>query len=254
MLADILRSGFAGAHQRAGLIFLDLLWKLIWLAATTAILFFAAMWLTSDLSGIAWEDTGIDQVNALLAVSLLREFMNAKREEAVMLGALAVCSSGLVWLVLEALFRRSFTPASTFPTLFVANAAKTMLLVAAGILLAGAAYAGAVVIAIVTFIALAFALTLIDTLIRTDALELLGTDLIRVAGLIGILMSFESMIAASCVALLLAGFFNVAGATDAFVMLGAAAAVVLFLNVLHGYLLLVRFSAIAIMRQNVVEI
>jgi hypothetical protein len=40
-------------------------------------------------------------------------------------------------------------------------------------------------------------------------------------------------------------------------MLGAAVVVILFLNVLHSYLLLVRFSSIAIMlmrQQNVVEI
>jgi len=37
-------------------------------------------------------------------------------------------------------------------------------------------------------------------------------------------------------------------------MLGTAAVAIVFMNVLHSYLLVVRFSAVGIMRQNVVEI
>ena len=109
-------------------------------------------------------------------------------------------------------------------------------------------------IGIVSFGSFLFLLTLLDSLIRANALDLLGTDLIRVAGLIGILMSFEGLVAASFIAILAAGFLNVARAADAFAMLGAAAAVLLILNLLHSYLLLVRYSAIAIMRRNVVEV
>ena len=103
-------------------------------------------------------------------------------------------------------------------------------------------------------VAIVFFLTLLDSLIRADAVDLLGTDLFRVSGLLGILMSFESMIAASFVVILVAGFVNVTRGLDALVMLGAACVAVLFLSFLHSYLLLVRFSAIAIMRRNVVEV
>jgi hypothetical protein len=82
--------------------------------------------------------------------------------------------------------------------------------------------AGARTIAIVTFVSFAFLLSVLDTLIRADAVELLGTDLIRVAGLLGILMSFESMVSASFVILLLAGFVNVTGAPDVLAMIAAA--------------------------------
>ena len=67
-------------------------------------------------------------------------------------------------------------------------------------------------------------------------------------------MLFEGLVAASFLTILVAGFLNVAGATDAVVMLAASVVVVVFLNLLHGYLLLVRFSTIAIMRRNVVEV
>jgi hypothetical protein len=102
--------------------------------------------------------------------------------------------------------------------------------------------------------AVAFCLTLIETLIRSDAVELLGTDLIRVTGLIGILMSFEMMVAASFLVMLATGFGNVTRLGDALAMLGLAGIAAVLLSIFHSYLLLVRFSAVAIMRQNVVAV
>jgi hypothetical protein len=84
--------------------------------------------------------------------------------------------------------------------------------------------------------------------------ELFGTDLFRVAGLIGILLLFETMIAAACAAMLGAGLLNVSGLSSALEMLGAMAIAIGLLNVLHSYLLFVRYSAVNIMRQNVIEI
>jgi hypothetical protein len=162
----------------------------------------------------------------------------------------------VTWLVLEALFRRKFVARTTgtFRILLLSSAAKYAILLATSLLLIPAAFAGAVTIAIVAFVALGFLLTLLDTLIRADATDLLGTDLFRVAGLLGILMSFEGMVAGSLGTLLVAGFSNVASSVDAMAMFGAALVAVLFLSLLHSYLLLVRFSAIAIMRQNVVDV
>jgi hypothetical protein len=113
---------------------------------------------------------------------------------------------------------------------------------------------GAIGLALVMGAVFGFFLTLIDSLIRADAVELLGTDLFRVTGLLGILMSLEAMSAGAAGAVLLAGLLNVSRALDAVLMLGAAAAAALLLTLVHSYLLLVRFSAIAIMRRNVVEI
>jgi len=50
------------------------------------------------------------------------------------------------------------------------------------------------------------------------------------------------------------GFLNISGWRDALLMLGTAAAMIVFMTVVHSYLLLVRFSAVDIMRQNVVEL
>jgi hypothetical protein len=54
--------------------------------------------------------------------------------------------------------------------------------------------------------------------------------------------------------MLVAGFLNVARPADAVVMLGLTGISLVLLNVLHSYLLLVRFSVVGIMRQNVVAV
>jgi hypothetical protein len=261
MVGEILRSGFALANRRPGLIVLDLLWKSIWVASTAIAFFVAVSWVASDLLPIEWDDWGIGPANGLIAMALLREFWNAHHVEVFLTLGGVLALSMTVWFILEAAFRRRLVagglmtaPKGGFHILLISNAAKSMTLLVAGFVCVAIAVAGAVVIAVVSFAAFAFLLTLVDTLIRADAVDLFGTDLFRVAGLLGILVSFESMVAVSALAIFLAGFANVTGVIPAAAMLGAAVISLLFLNILHSYLLLVRFSAIAIMRQNVVEV
>jgi len=255
-LTDALRAGFALAHQRVGLVFLDVLWKGIWIVISIGALFVAASWITSDLLAISWEDARVGAVNGLMAAALLRRFWSANQTVILSILGLVMVLSIVTWLLLEALFRRKFVARTTgtFRILLLSSAAKYAILLATSLLLIPAVFAGAVTIAIVALVALGFLLTLFDTLIRADATDLLGTDLFRVAGLLGILMSFEGMVAGSLGTLLVAGFSNVASSVDAMAMFGAALVAVLFLSLLHSYLLLVRFSAIAIMRQNVVDV
>ncbi|HEY2380354.1 MAG TPA: hypothetical protein VGK48_04140, partial [Terriglobia bacterium] len=133
---------------------------------------------------------------------------------------------------------------------------KTVLLTTVALILLPVWLEGAPVLAILLFLTAAFCLTLVETLIRADAIELLGTDLIRVSALVGILMSFEMMIAASFVVILAAGYLNVARLSQALAMLGATGVSILLLSLVHSYLLLVRFSAVGVMvmRQNVVAV
>jgi len=113
---------------------------------------------------------------------------------------------------------------------------------------------GAAFIVVLTLAALGFLLTTIETLVRSDAIELLGKDLFRVAGLIGILLLFETMIDGSCAVMVGVGFLSVSGWRDALLMLGTAAVGIAFMTILHSYMLVVRFSAVVIMRQNGVEV
>jgi hypothetical protein len=146
------------------------------------------------------------------------------------------------------------SPVPTFGSFLISRILKTLFLACSAILLSLVFFNGAPLLAAIIFLSLAFCLSVIETLIRAGAVELAGTDLIRVTGLLGILMSFELTIAAALGLLLTAGFLNVARLMDALVMLGVTGLVVVFLTLLHSYLLLVRFSAIAVMRQHAVEI
>jgi len=261
MLGDILRDAFRRAHQRLGYIFLDFVWKLIWVAVTTVTLLLSATWVTSGLRGISWDETGIRAVDNLVAAALLREFWRANQIDALLALIFAAAVSAIAWFLLEALFRRrlvgaSFVPAATtkFSVLLLSNVAKSLVLIATCLFLVPAVLAGAGTLAVIILAAFAFSMTVVETLIRSDAVEMLGTDLIRVTGLLGILVSFEAMVAVSVVAILGAGVLSVGSGTEAVVMLGVTAAGIVLLTLLHSYLLLVRFSAIAIMRKNVVEV
>jgi hypothetical protein len=266
MLSDILRSGFKLAHQRPGLIFLDCIWKLAWLVLTALLVIGTVVWVTSDLQAIEWGDTGVPAINGIVAVTILRQFWAANQGQIFALLFLVAATSALLWLLLEAFVRRKIvrdvasdagvTAAKPYSLkVFLASGLlKGSLLFSSAVLLLMLSAAGARVIAIVTFIAIAFVFTILDTLIRADAVDLLGTDLIRVAGLLGILVSFEGMVAASLLVILLIGVLSVTHAASAASMFVAAVIVAGLLNLMHSYLLLVRFSAVAIMRRNVVEV
>jgi hypothetical protein len=275
MMEEILRRGFALAHRRIGLVFLDVLWKMMWLVATVAGLVLIAAWFTSDLGAIQWQKTGVRGVDAGIAVTVLRKFWAENR--AAIFGVLVVfvVISVAGWFVMEAFFRQKLVRAnhpavgavcdrpgapraplqsSSFNVFLVSNMLKSAVLTTAGIMLAGVCLEGATTLAVVIFLSLTFFLVVIDTLIRSDAIGLLGTDLFRVSALIGILVSFEMMIGGAVAVMLVAAFLSVSRVTETVMMLGLAAVAVVFLNILHSYLLLVRFSAVGIMRQNVVEV
>ena len=113
---------------------------------------------------------------------------------------------------------------------------------------------GALFISILILLFLSFIVTVLDTLIRTDAVHLLGEDLIGVAGVVGTLLLFESLIVLSAAIVIVAASMNISNATELIGLLSLAFITIIFLNILHSYLLLVRFFAIGIMRRDVVEV
>jgi hypothetical protein len=62
------------------------------------------------------------------------------------------------------------------------------------------------------------------------------------------------MVGVSCVMALGVGLLKITGLKSAILMLVSTIAAIGLLNVLHSYLLLVRYSALDVMRQNVIEI
>ncbi|HLH31743.1 MAG TPA: hypothetical protein VKY31_11110 [Terriglobia bacterium] len=278
MLAVILRESFARAHARIGLIFVDILWKAVWLVCSVAAVALVVSWFGSYVQQLAWEDTGVRSMNLLVAMAVLREFWRTLRVEVLLTAMVLALLLAAGWFLLEALIRsrilfpvgavydRAFfldatnnarsqtAPTTDWAVFLLSRVSKTAVLVTAGLILLVVALKGAAVLALILFLTLAFCLSLVETVIRADAVDLLGTDLFRVIALIGILVSFEMMVVASFTTMLTAGFLNVTRLGDALVMLGLTGISAVFLTLLHSYLLLVRFSAVTIMRQNVVAV
>ena len=283
MFTQVLREGFAQAHRRPGLVLLDVFWKAAWLALTLIGLLIAAY---PFVSHFQWRSSNIRAVDALVAASLLRQVWNEYGGEFVG-GLLAVLGlSAVLYIFIEAVCRRRLVrrvfvgagfsprsssnnelfselerglkPAPTNPLgIFLgSNVARGTILTAAAIFLGltadGSPYA--TVAGVVAFIVFAFLLTIIDTLLRSDAVDLLGADLLGVTGLIGTLLLFEFLVGASLLVVVVFGFLNVSSAAEALVMIGGTTLVLFFCTFLHSYLLVVRFSAVGIMRRNVIDL
>ena len=83
MLDQLLREGFRRAHRRVAFVFIDLLWKAIWVAITAAALILLAAWFGSRTQSISWTDTGNRSVNTAVAFALLRQFWSIHRAQVV---------------------------------------------------------------------------------------------------------------------------------------------------------------------------
>src|SRR5215469_6983999 len=115
MLEEILRKGFAVAHKRIRLVFLDVLWKAMWLAATVAGLVLIAAWFTSHLRSIQWQNTGVRGLDAWIAVTVLREFWAETRGEIFWALVVFVLISLVVWFVMEAFLRQKLVRTNLVP-------------------------------------------------------------------------------------------------------------------------------------------
>ena len=339
MVADALREGFALAHRRLRLIFIDLLWEGVWLAATIGLLLVVAGWFGNQSGATEWRGSDVPGLNGLAAVALLKQFWDAYAGQMFWSLAAILAISALLWVVLEAFCRARIlaslqkfsdhpvcaskerdhfidgaaTPpleegsaeasphspppeegwarhqterrvatliaadgvvrkSPAFSTCLFSSLAKKLVLAAAALTLGLITFGGflitpfpewpalwsetegALIISLVAFMGLAFFLTILDTLIRSDAIDLFGTDLIRVSGVIVILLLLEILIAASIAIIVITGLLNIGNAAEGIATVGLAVGGVLLMSLLHSYLLLVRFSAVGIMRHNVIEI
>jgi len=277
MVAEILQEGFARAHRRFGLVFLDVIWKLVWSVLTISGL---VVVLYRFVSRFEFEPINIQVLDALRIANSVQQLWSDYGAELVVGLIVVACMSAFVYVLLEATVRRKLVgagfsprsgsnktssvelerglkPASTSVLLFLGtNLAKLIILGSTATCLSIIANGSreALIAGVVAFVALAFFLTIIDTLVRADSIELLGADFLGVLGLIGTLMLFESFIGASLLVAVIAGFLNVANANQAVQMVIATALVLLVLNFLHSYLLIVRFSAVGIMKRNVIDV
>ena len=105
-------------------------------------------------------------------------------------------------------------------------------------------------VAVAIWTTLWFALTLLETLVRSESLDLLGTNLFAVVGLLLTLLTFEGMTIAAFGILVFILAATLSGPSGVLVTLSAAAGAVLVLTILHSYLLIVRYSSVAVLESG----
>jgi hypothetical protein len=106
MLADILRSGFTIARQRPVSSLSISPGSCSGLLSRRFSYFIAVLWMTADLRAIAWNDTGVNTTNGLIAAAVLRDFWLAKKAQGILAMLLVLLAAAAIWISLEALFRR----------------------------------------------------------------------------------------------------------------------------------------------------
>jgi hypothetical protein len=278
-LNEVLSAGFSAANRRLTGVFLDLAWKIAWAAATVATLLLLASWISSQFGSL--QINGVPLQNPVAAAVLTRELWNRYAASLFWTVLLIVAFSKMVWVLLEAYFRagilsfdgsffqkasrhfRLFIASSVMKTAFCAAAGAFLLLTVFGRYLSSPISDWTVMwpetrpvflVALIIWATIWFAMALLETLIRSGSLELLGTDLFTVVGLMATLVTFEAMMA--CAALI--GVTIVAsiatGPAGALLTLAAVGLAVLGLTILHSYLLLVRFSSVAALESSTVII
>ena len=271
MVSKALQSGFDATRRRLGAVALDIAWKLIWLVTTLALAAAFGLWVYRELGAIEFDGAVPNLSNPLAMMALARELWKAYATTVFgMLAALALASSA-VWVLLESYFRarmfsagpeRFFGRSAASFRRFLGLACLKMLLIGEvvaifGIIVFRAFFVttpsewrnlwmdarSAFVVSVVIIAAVWFVLTMMETLARNNALELLGPHLFEIAGAFATLWLFEMMIALSAVM----AFIVVASllpASAAIVVLGIGLLFLAVLVLLHSYLVIVRYQVV----------
>jgi hypothetical protein len=291
MLGQILYDGFSSANRRVGIVFLDVLWKAVWLFATGVFLGLFLMLAAAELQSISWEVSEAPQ-NPLLAAVVLRELWETYSAQAAA-GLLVIAAASMIaWLIMEPYFRSRLLPTgevprtgsgpatsasrprspSTFSIFLASGIARTLILCAATLVVAVLSFGhylatpfgewpslwsetrGVAVVGVSIIVGLAFLVTVADTLIRSNTIQLLGSHMLEVAGLIGTLLFIETCIAVSGMLIVVAGVLQISSPLEFFMAMTMVAAAAFLMSTLHSYLLLVRFLSIDIMRRDVIDV
>ncbi len=270
MVSEVLHQGFILANRRLGVVLLDLFWKAIWLTSTIVVGLLQFTWLFSSLEQFNLNSTNIPVIDRLIAAEIVQRFGRDQATEILLVFFTLVVFSGGLWLCLSSYFRaRMFAPGQfrVFMTSSVLRAAVLTSTASILILLiigpnpsslydgfsaSSAGTAGGALIGVVAFLGIAFLVTMVDTLVRADSVELLGKVFIELTGVIGVLVAFEMLIRSAVWILIIAAFLRISMIGEVFATFAIASTCIVLLSLLHSYLLLVRFSAVGIMRRDAV--
>jgi len=247
----VLSAALAPSNQQFKFIILDCIWRFLWLLGSAAATFILGAGVMSRVRSINWEGPDLGTSNPILAFVALEQFWNRYGAFLITAFGLLLLALVILWIGLEALFRGGFKKLWLYAGTGAARAA--LVLGTAGIFLmlslgddgAGILFIGAVVV-----LGMWLLVGLVETLLRRDAVDLLATSLLPLSAVMGCLRLAEGLLG--------------------FVLLGSAAValgqsqekglailfavfVIMFWMIVQSYLVAARYSAIDIMRRNVVR-
>lgn len=280
-VSHCLGEGFGLATRRLHLVLLDMLSKFLWLAGTVLIFWFAGIWYLSDIRLNSSELQAFQSGLLPLVLATLVRILAANVAALgwTLVGA-ATISVG-AWIVLEAFVHagafgpgdRSFSidAIQNFGVFLLSGIARRAVLSGAGVFVAFTAFgpllttpvgewsqlwmdirwpvmAGSVLVTL-----LAFLMMVLDTVVRSDAVESLGFQLPQLLGIIGTIALFEASLIVASVIGIVTVLTQSAGPENLLVSAIGTVLVFFGLSLTHSYLLLARYSSVAIMRRLTTE-
>ena len=235
----------------------DMLWKLLHFISTVVLISAAALWLIQILAEYEWQGPELTPSNPiLLAMALADLWVRYSGTLAWVIIGLILGAVGL-WIVFEALFRGGFQRFWIYAGTRLAF--LTIMLSAMILLTTLTAHDGlqGAILTMIVLLGLWWIVSVGETLVRRDAVELLATNLTAVSGALGSLLAVQLILTVSSLAIISFSAMMMFQSSSAAQFLAAAflmATALLFWTIVHSYLVVVRYSTIDIMRGNVVEL
>jgi len=237
------------------MLLVDILWKTIYLVSTIVLIFATAAWLLQDLAKYQWQGPEMAPSNPIVLAMALADLWTKYSGTLAWAAFSVVIGAGVLWIAFEALFRGGF---ANF-WVYVGTRVAFLSIIGCSILVFIAlttrdTQAG--IVSAVILLGIWWILHVAETLIRRDAVELLATHLEAVSGALASLLGLQlllSMAGLATLGLTVRMMFHSSSPAPflaaAFLMIAA----LLIWTVMHSYLVVVRYSTIDIMRDNVVE-
>jgi hypothetical protein len=213
--------------------------------------FLVAFAIFVQMGSLEWQGPDLGESNPIIVLAALRQFWNSYGGSVLAAFGLLLLVMVILWIALEALFRGGrqgmwlYAGTAAARTALLGGTAGIFMMLAIRDGSGGTLFIGGVVM-----IALWLIVGVFETVLRRDAVDLLATSLLPLSAVVGSLRLAEGVLGF----ILLGSVASALLQTTELALTGMFAAfVMVFWMVIQSYLVAVRYSAIDIMRRNVVR-
>ena len=205
----------------------------------------------SQIRSLTWEGPDLGASNPIIVFAALRQFWNNYGAFLITAFGLLLIVLVILWIGLEALFRGGWKGLWLYAG---TAAARTALLLGTTVIFLMLSIAeesaGTLFIGVVVVLGMWVLVGVLETLVRRDAADLLATSLLPLSAVMGCLRLAEGVLA---FVLLGSAAVALGQSGEKALAILFAVVVVMFWMIVHSYRVAARYSAIDIMRRNVVR-